>query len=124
MGSYEFLDRYDHGRETTLHIGGAASEQQSIANDRLERIAVPRLEIARRHYVGMSRKANEGRRLPASRPKIADVSERQRFATKAGRFQPRRDLSLATGVVRRHRTAANERLQQLDHGYRRISLFS
>ena len=60
----EALGGGDHGGEAALHVGGAATVQDAVADDRLERIGLPLLARSGRHDIGMTGEAQHRPPLP------------------------------------------------------------
>src|SRR5690348_6814028 len=95
MSTDELLGRRDHGGQPAFHVGRSAAIEHAIADFRHERVAVPLIEWARRHDVGMSGKAEERGRRRAPGPEISDLSEAQRLDAKADPGEPLRKHGLA-----------------------------
>ena len=81
---HEIFGGRDHRGERALHVGGAASEQQAVAHRGLERIALPFLERAGGHDVGVAGEAQHRAALAARRPEIVDVAVAQVFDLETG----------------------------------------
>ena len=117
MRGHELLQRHDEGGHAALHVGRAAAVQQAVADRRLERIAAPVLRAVR------SAPRRCGRGTPAPATPLPCVA--QRFFTgaeracarsaKPARCEPSGDQRLATGVVRRDRSAGDQVHGQRQH---------
>ncbi len=107
--------RRDKGGDGGFHVGGAAPVQEPVLNLCGKRIVPP--AIAHRHHIGMAGKAEIGRFGAQARIKIfhrrrALGLEAQAMAGKSQLRQRRLQHAQRTGIHRRHRSAANQRLGQ------------
>jgi hypothetical protein len=103
----------DHRSKPALHIGGAAPEQQAVANGWHKGIARPLFEGPGRHHVGVAGET-ERRGLPApTRPEVADRPEGHSFDREAGSGQSASDEFLAAAVIRADGRARYQGLREL-----------
>ncbi len=75
MPGDEPLGRRHHRREAALHVGGAASVQDAVANHGLERVGVPVLARTGRHDVRVTGEAEHRAVVCRACPEILDRTE-------------------------------------------------
>ncbi len=71
----ELLAGGHHGGKAALHVRRTAAVEHPVAYRGLERIALPLLERARRHHVGVSGETEYGALGAAPRPEVIDDPE-------------------------------------------------
>ena len=105
----------DHGGEARLHVGGAAPEQQAIADDRLEGRALPSVQVAGRHHVRVAGKGQAGTIGAEFRVKIAHAPGIQGGDRKPQPLKSFGEQRLAAGILRGDRPAADQGLGQIQN---------
>src|SRR5687767_12392424 len=98
MGGDETLARGDHRCEAALHVCGAAAVQNSVANDRLERVGLPFLARPGRYDVGMAGEAQERPPAAVCGPEIFDGPERHVLDAETVRLQALTDELEAAAI--------------------------
>ena len=104
----EICKRDDKGRQRAFHVGGAAAVQHAVAYGRHEGIAVPLLDRAGRHHVGMAGEAHQRARRAAARPQVVDAAHADFFADEAERLEHSDQQVEAAGVFGRDRRAGDQ----------------
>ena len=114
----ETFGGHREGGDRTLHVGGAAAVELAVAHAGHKRVAGPALQRAGGHHVGVAGKGQRraGPAAAADGPEVLHAeglgSVDHLFAVEATGLQPGRQQVLAAGVVGRHGTAGDQRLQQ------------
>jgi hypothetical protein len=121
--AHEVFGRGDHGRERALHVGGATSKKEPVAYRRFERIALPFLERAGGHDVGMAREAQHRAALAAGRPEVVDVAITEVFDLETGLGQTPRHDFLAALVGRGDGVARDEIEREIEGLRHRSALY-
>src|SRR3954471_22152435 len=98
MRSDESLAGSHHRGETALHVRCAATVQESVAHDGLERIGLPLFAWTGRHDVCMTSETQHRPCVAMSRPEILDRAERHALDAKADGFQALPD-DLQTAMI-------------------------
>ena len=109
----------DEAGDRALHVDRATPVQHAVDDLAGERIDAPAGEIARRHDVGVTGKAEIGRPLAHPGVQIADrrravLLERQPVAGETQPLQRMLDHVERAVVLRRHARTADQRLRQSD----------
>ena len=119
-GGEKFLDGREHGRQAAFHVGGTTAVKQTVANGRLERVAMPFLEGAGRHHVGVASQTESGAAachaaFPGS-PEVVHGPEPEPFDLKPERFQAANHYVLAAFIRGAHRAATEQVQSQVEGG--------
>ncbi|MNJ62810.1 hypothetical protein D3C77_586650 [compost metagenome] len=106
----EALGGHYHGRQAAFHVGGAAATEHAVGIDQgVERIVLPGLHRAGRHYIGVTGKAQHRTILgTVGGPEVIDVFDAHRLEHEAGIAQALHHLFLAIGVHWGHRGATDQ----------------
>src|SRR5258706_11711745 len=105
---YKLLDRDHESGDRSLHVGGAASEELSVALGGDERVAVPLLDRAGRHDVGVTHEADKGAGVAAPSPEIAHLAVPDRLERKSDPREPFGEYPLAAAVFRGDRAPRDQ----------------
>ena len=89
----------DEAGDLALHIDGAAPVEHAIADLRGERRRGPRVDVARRHDVGVAGKAEIGPGVAEPRIEVLDVRESRLARMSCGGTRSRRQTSTPSSSV-------------------------
>ena len=106
--------RSDETGDGALHVGGAPAAKMPVDDLGAERVGVPAFGVAHRHHVGVSGETEIGRGIAEAGVKVGDIRraflrENQLVTGKAELFERRLEDIQRTGVLWRHRRAADQR---------------
>src|SRR5258708_13971670 len=92
---HKLFDRDRESGNRSLHVGGTAPEELSVALGGDERVAVPLLDRAGRYHVGVAHETDKGAGVAASSPEIAHPAAPHRSDTTRHPRHPRAYSPLA-----------------------------
>jgi hypothetical protein len=97
-----------HGRKTTFHVGRAATVEDSVADDGLERVGMPVLARPGRDDVGVTGEAEQGLSAASGRPEVVDWAVLQAFVAEPKGLEPGTDDVEAAVVLGTHGWTAQQ----------------
>jgi hypothetical protein len=107
-------------RNRAFHVGRPAPVEPAVAHLGAERVAVPGVERAGGHDVGVAGEAHQRPGLAAPQPQVGDAVARQRLGAKAERGEALRDQRLAAVVVGGDGAPRDELAGERERGLRAV----
>src|SRR6185295_1441341 len=108
VGADEPLRGSNHRGNGTLHVGGAAPDEVTVALDCRERIGGPLIDGSGRDDVDVPGETDQRRCVATPRPQVRDAATIDPLAVETERSEARRNQSQAAGIVGRHRATGDQ----------------
>src|SRR4029077_6215330 len=114
MAGDELLGGGHHRHETALHIRGAPAIEDTVADLGHEWVAVPLLEWAGGHHIGMPGEAEQRSSVAAARPEVRDAAKWERLNHESDPRKALREKCLAALIGGGYGTTGNEIYSQFN----------